>query len=159
MSNAVVDGRFLRVLRTPATLLALVGWLVTGAALVLFDPVFGIVTLLVALPLWIGGLRSGAFALTQVGVATIAASGPPVTIATLEAGPIVLAIALLAEADLTLRASVIALAIGGGLLGVVIAALAVWASVTAAGIALVITAALTSYLVHRYELLTLGLVA
>jgi hypothetical protein len=122
------------------------------------DPFFAMATLLVGLALWTLAAPIGGFAVTQLGIATIAPEAPLATLVLLEVGPTILLLALLTEHGLSLHMLGMAVAFTLALAGVTLAGFVYGGSLLAAGVALLIAVALCSYELHRYELVTLDLV-
>ncbi|WP_143823745.1 hypothetical protein [Halosegnis longus] len=157
MSNSNRRQPLLARLREPHIALGTIGWLFTAIPLLLVAPLIGGVTLLLALPLWLRDVPAGGFAIAQVGIATAIGDGSLLAIAVLEIGPSLLIIALLVERGLSPRMITGTAMLTGLLVPVAIGAFSIWESVGIAGITLLGTAALASYFLHRYELLTLDL--
>lgn len=146
-------------LRDPGVFLATAGWGLTGALLIQSDPAFALATLLLGLLAWILEAHLVAYAVTQVGIAIAAPEPAIATVALLQAGPTVLLLAIVTEQGLSMRTLLSAvtvallfgtMAIGGYVYG---------GSVLAAAGTLLTTAAVSSYAIHRYELVSLGLVS
>jgi hypothetical protein len=146
------------VTRRPTKLLAAAGWLATGLALASNDLVIAVATLGVGLLLWTLEARIAGLALTQVGAGIVAPTAPLAAIALLEIGPTLLVLALLAEHGRSIRTFLSGLAVLLGLSGTALAAF-VWSeSLAATTGVLVLVVASSSYAIHRYELVALGLV-
>lgn len=142
----------------PTRLLAAAGWLTTGLALASNDPVIAVATVGVGLLLWTLEVRIAGLALTQVGAGIVAPTAALAAIALLEIGPTLLVLALLAEHGLSIRTILSGLAVLLGLSGMTLAAF-VWSeSLVATTGVLVLVVASSSYAIHRYELVALGLV-
>ncbi|WP_275739195.1 hypothetical protein [Halorhabdus sp. SVX81] len=141
-----------------AAILATLGWLATGLGLGSGSPVIAVATLGVGILLWMLDARIAAVALTQVGVGVVAPNAPLGMIAIIESGPILLVLAVLAEQGLSIHTILTGTGFGVILSGTTLVAF-VWSEsvLVAAGVLFVVVAT-SSYAIHRYELVALGLV-
>jgi len=138
-------------LRSPATILSIVGWTLTGLLFARYDPLFAAATLLLGVPLWRSDEPAPALAVTQVGMAVVTTNPPPATIALLEVGPVVLVVSLLSEDGLSAHTLGVATLLGSVLLGVTTGVLSLSDSVAVAAVALLCTATGISYVLFQYE--------
>jgi len=137
--------------------LFVVGWTITGLAIAAYRPIVAIATLTIGVAIQTLDSPISGFAIGQVGIA-IASPGTVVGLAVLEVGPAILLGALLAEHDPSLHMVGIAVIFGTLLGTVVVLGLTLGDSLVVAGIFLLGAVALLGYGIHRYELVTTGLV-
>lgn len=144
--------------RDPAVLGATLGWSVTGVTLFQYAPELALATLLIGLPAWILDRNAVAYAVTQVGIATATPEAAIATVALLEAGPTLLLISVMSKSGGYIQTVVPAVGIATLLGGVTIAGFIYGGSIFVAVGVVLAMGIVCGYAIHRYELVSLGLV-